>query len=38
MTSSLADNGGREAMRLKGLYLNNEFIGSVATWGEALRC
>ena len=24
-------------MRLKALYLNNEFIGSVATWSEAAQ-
>jgi hypothetical protein len=37
MTSPLGGDGGRETMRLKALYLNNEFIGSVATWGEAAR-
>lgn len=24
-------------MRLKSLYLNNEFLGSVLTWGEAAQ-
>jgi hypothetical protein len=24
-------------MRLKSLYLNNQFIGSVATWSEAAQ-